>query len=101
MRTVSPTATATPTISPTPSGLCTGDCNDDLEVTVSEIIRGVNIALGMLTLDACPVFDTNGDGEVTINELVQAVNAALTGCERGTGLLLEEGDLSPFLGGLP
>ncbi|MBI4518264.1 MAG: hypothetical protein HY699_20890 [Deltaproteobacteria bacterium] len=76
--TPTPTATATPT-SATP-GLCAGDCDGGAEVTVDELVTGVNIALGNLALAACPAFDTTIDGEVTIEELVAAVNAALAGC---------------------
>jgi RHS repeat-associated protein len=57
----------------------TGDCNNDGQVTVDELIVGVNIALGNFGLTRCPSFDVNGDGDVTINELIQAVNSALTG----------------------
>jgi hypothetical protein len=79
-----PTVTVTPTLppatpTPPPNG-CSGDCNDDGEVTVDELIKGVNIALGTLGIEACPSFDVNGDGEVTVNEIVRAVNAALSGC---------------------
>ncbi len=62
------------------AGLCFGDCNGDGEVTIDELVRGVNIALGILPLDACPSFDSGGDGEVTIEELIAAVNDALAGC---------------------
>lgn len=81
-----PTPTHTPTFGPpsatptVPTGGCVGDCNGDNAVTVNELIKGVNIALGNAELDTCPSFDTNGDLEVTINEIIQAVNAALTGC---------------------
>ena len=69
-----PTPTATP-------GVCIGDCNGNSEVTVDELIKGANIALGNSTLDACPQFDVNGDGSVTINEIITAVNNALRGCQ--------------------
>lgn len=59
---------------------CVGDCGGNGEVTVDEIIIGVNIALGLATLDTCPVFDSDGNGEVTVTELIQAVNNALNGC---------------------
>ncbi|MDX2170698.1 MAG: YncE family protein [Deltaproteobacteria bacterium] len=72
-----PAAPATPTVPP--SG-CAGDCSGDGEVTINEIILGVNIALGAAAVDECPAFDGNGDGDVAINELIAAVNAALTGC---------------------
>ena len=59
---------------------CTGDCDGDGAVTVTELIKGVNIALESASLDACPAFDANGDGTVTVNEIVAAVNYALTAC---------------------
>jgi hypothetical protein len=59
---------------------CVGDCNGDGQVTVDELITGVNIALGSADLDTCPVFDSNGDGSVTVDELITAVNNALLGC---------------------
>jgi len=59
---------------------CVGDCSGDNEVTVNEIVVGVNIALGTGTLAACPAFDADGSGDVTVNEIVAAVNNALLGC---------------------
>jgi len=44
------------------------------------LLKGVNIALGLVDLGVCPAFDTNRDEQVTVNELLQAVNAALGGC---------------------
>jgi hypothetical protein len=77
------TPTATPTASPSPTPVvssCPGDCTADNEVTIDEILIGVNIAAGTLPVDGCLAFDVNHDGDVTIEELLQAVNAALTGC---------------------
>ena len=51
-------------------------------VTINELILGVNIGLGGLTLDLCERFDRNGDGVVMINEVVGAVNEGLFGCGR-------------------
>ena len=68
----------TPTPTPTPG--CVGDCDGSGEVTVDELIKGVNIALGNLPLAACSSFDTDHSGDVTINELIVAVNNALAGC---------------------
>ena len=65
-------------VMPPPS--CAGDCNEDDSVTIDELIRGVNIALGTAQLGECPLSDSGGDGQVTIDELVRAVNAALLGC---------------------
>lgn len=59
---------------------CVGDCNGNGSVTVDELIRGVNIALGSAPIDECGVMDINGDSTVTIDELVRAVNNALNGC---------------------
>lgn len=60
--------------------VCLGDCDGDGEVTIDEIIRGVNIALGLAALGTCPVFDTSGDGEVTVDELIVSVTNALNRC---------------------
>jgi len=59
---------------------CTGDCDWSGTVSIGELIRGVNIALGRAGLPTCDVFDSNGNEEVAINELIQGVNAALHGC---------------------
>ena len=74
-----PTATATATVTPEAEP-CIGDCNVDGEVTVDEIITGVNIALGVADAAACAAFDRNGDGAVTVDEILLAVNRALDGC---------------------
>lgn len=62
------------------AALCVGDCDGNGAVTVDELIRGVNVALGSLGLAECPSFDANGDGEVTVDEIVQAVNYSLGEC---------------------
>jgi len=59
---------------------CTGDCDGDGQVTVSNLITAVNIALGSLPITDCAAIDSDGDGDVTVSELIQAVNAALIGC---------------------
>src|SRR5262245_57949660 len=61
-------------------GACSGDCGGDGEVTVDELIVGVNIALGIAALSQCTSLDASGDGEVTVDELIGAVNQALNGC---------------------
>ncbi len=71
----------TPTATDTPSArACTGDCDAAGGVSISELITGVNIALGSLPLDRCPAFDPSASGGVEINELIAAVNNALNGC---------------------
>jgi hypothetical protein len=75
------TPTASPTPSPTPAAsACVGDCNNDARVSIDELVRSVNIALGNLTLDVCLAIDRNGNGAVTIDEIIGAVNNALNGC---------------------
>jgi len=59
---------------------CAGDCSGEGEVTVDELINGVNIALGSALLEQCPSFDPDGDGLVSVAELVLGVNNALAGC---------------------
>jgi len=59
---------------------CAGDCNGNGQVTVDELVRGVNITLGTAAVDACTAFDLGGDGRVTIDELVRGVSALLGGC---------------------
>jgi CSLREA domain-containing protein len=71
---------------PTPLPACVGDCNGDTSVTVDELVRGVNIALGTLRLHVCPSFDRSGDTAVTVDELVHAVAAALNGCGSADGV---------------
>ncbi len=68
---------------------CVGDCNANGEVTVDELIQGVNIALGNAAASQCVPFDASGDGDVTINEIIAGVNNLLAGC---TGSV--EGDYS-------
>jgi hypothetical protein len=77
------TATLTPTQTPTPTPVpppCPGDCNDDRVVQTTELVIGVNIALGRQAVDACMSLDANSNGEVSIDELVAALGAALEGC---------------------
>lgn len=57
---------------------CAGDCNRDGRVTVSEVLRGVALALGTGALP-CPAYRS---GPVTIDQLVAAVDHALDGCDQ-------------------
>jgi len=78
--TATPTATEVPTATHTPAPLaCVGDCSDDGEVTVDELITMVNVALGS-GVDACRAGDANADAKITIDEILTAVNNALNGC---------------------
>lgn len=59
---------------------CRGDCGGDGQVTVNDLVLGVNIALGGAAVGQCSAMDGNGDGTVTVDELVGAVQNALGGC---------------------
>jgi len=67
-----------------PSAACTGDCDGDGQVTINEVVRGVNIALGSTPLGVCAQFDADGDGTVAINELIAAVGDVLASCSAAT-----------------
>lgn len=87
-----PTATATDTPSPpvtptsTTSGPCVGDCNGNGEVTVDDLIKMVNIALGLQPLCAgeggggCLAGDANCDCQITVDDIIRAVNNSLDQC---------------------
>ncbi|HVM96214.1 MAG TPA: hypothetical protein VMT89_07480 [Candidatus Acidoferrales bacterium] len=60
--------------------VCVGDCNGDNQVSVDELVLGVDIALGNQDVSACSAMDSNGDGEVTVDELISAVDFALSEC---------------------
>lgn len=70
---------AVPAGCPAPT-TCVGDCGRNRTVTVEELVRGVNIALGLVGVSDCRSFDRNEDGEVNIDELVIAVGNAVQGC---------------------
>jgi hypothetical protein len=91
------TPTATRTITPTPpvtatatatrpgGGVCVGDCNDNGSVTIDDLIRMVNIALGLQPIcpdgsGGCLAGDSNCNCQITVDEIIQAVNNALNGC---------------------
>jgi hypothetical protein len=57
---------------------CRGDCNGDGEVTVDELIKALNIALGNAAVSECPaLLDCP---EIDVVCLIGAVNNALLGC---------------------
>ena len=63
-----------------PAQACTGDCNRDGEVSIAELMIGVNIALDEAPMSQCPEFDLGGDSQVTVDEILGGVKAALDGC---------------------
>jgi hypothetical protein len=85
------TATPTPTDTPTNTATatrtatatvvtvsCVGDCNNSGDVTIDELVKLVNIALGGTPPSACPGGLTKTP--VTIDEIISGVNNALGGC---------------------
>ena len=71
----------TPTTSCPPDlSVCPGDCNGDGQVSVDEVVRGVNIVLGQAEIGSCRAADPDGNGDVTVEELVVAVRQLLYGC---------------------
>jgi DNA-binding beta-propeller fold protein YncE len=69
---------------------CVGDCDGDDRVALSELVTGVNVALGTLDLGACPGLN-GGAAAVTIDALVGAVAANLQGCVPVAPQLNEDG----------
>ena len=65
--------------------VCVGDCDSDGAVHINELIVGVNIALGVTSVSACPAFECpQYVSGVFINCAVQAVDNALLGCRPAT-----------------
>ena len=78
-------ACARPT--PTPGDLpCVGDCNGDGTVTIDDLIKMVNIALGLRSVcgddgvGGCLAGDATCDCQITVDEIIRAVNNNLNGC---------------------
>lgn len=65
---------------PLPAIACVGDCETRGVVTVSDIVRGISIALGEAEPATCDAMDVTGDGQVTIDEILTALTNALQGC---------------------
>jgi hypothetical protein len=63
-----------------PCAACLGDCDLSCEVTVTDIVTMVDVALGELPITDCQSGDANGDGIIVVNEIINAVNNALNGC---------------------
>ena len=72
---------ASPRVARAGAAECIGDCDAGGSITINEIVTGVGIALGSLSLDRCPRLDCNGTGRVTVDCLIGAVDAALNQCD--------------------
>lgn len=60
---------------------CIGDCDNSGNVTVEEIVVGVNIALGTARWQRCVRADADRDQVVSVDDLVGVVSRALAGCD--------------------
>src|SRR5262245_28746128 len=65
---------------PTARAQCVGDCNDSGNVSIDELVLGVNISLGLQPLSRCTAFDCEDNQMVPVNCLIQGVNNSLNGC---------------------
>src|SRR5215472_1480285 len=65
------------------AALCHADCDGSGAVDVNELVRCVNVALGVQPLTNCQSCDANGDGSVEVSDLVSGVNDSLNGCQGG------------------
>ena len=54
-----------------------GDCDGDGQLTINELVLGVNIALGAAPMAECTRLDEDGNGSVSVAELVDAVKLIL------------------------
>ena len=59
---------------------CVGDCSNTGQVTVNDILTGVNIAVNPALLTECNNLDFDGSMTITSDELLAAVYNALVGC---------------------
>jgi VCBS repeat protein/FG-GAP repeat protein len=73
--------TASVLLNTTGEPMCTGDCDGNGQVSVSDLVTMVNIAL-QITPDtsSCTLGDANHDGKITVDEIVKAINNALGTC---------------------
>ena len=58
-------------VGPANGQICVGDCDANTSVSVSEVVRCINIALGNQPALDCLSCDTSGDGEVTVGDAVE------------------------------
>lgn len=65
---------------PPPPPACAGDCDGSGDVSINELLLGVNILVGSAAPGQCLAMDADADGTVAVNELIQAVNVALAAC---------------------
>jgi hypothetical protein len=62
------------------SDACTGDCNDDGNVTNAEFSTALDVLFERSPISDCPRADHDGDRKVSTDELVQTANRVREGC---------------------
>ena len=69
-----------PAPTPTPrADVCAGDCNEDGDITVDEVLLLVAASLGT-NAASCAAGDVDANGVITVDEIVTAITHALAGC---------------------
>ena len=63
-----------------PGWICPGDCDGQGNVSIDEVLSGINIALGTAPIEQCEAADRGADGQVTVDDLVEVVGMAISGC---------------------
>jgi hypothetical protein len=61
--------------------VCAGDCDDDGQVLINELVTSVNIALERASLNECRGVDADESGAADVSELTVAINRSLHGCD--------------------
>jgi len=71
-----------PQAQPTPCAdvLCAGDCDDDGEATIGEVVDAVQLSLDAGSIESCRRLDGDADGALSVDELVRAALSQLEGC---------------------
>jgi hypothetical protein len=75
--------------------VCEGDCNDDGDVVVGEVIQGIAIALEGPEAAQCAAVDRDRDGRVTIAEIIRARTNLLFGCGHAPATLTPNATPTP------
>jgi photosystem II stability/assembly factor-like uncharacterized protein len=62
---------------------CSGDCNGNGVVDVSELVTMIDVALGRQTIAVCSAGDAQHDGVIGVDDVVAAVRSLMIGCGAG------------------
>jgi hypothetical protein len=59
---------------------CIGDCNDDRQVRLEEILLLVNIAMQNTSIARCIAGNSTAEAAISVDELIRVIDSALTAC---------------------